>query len=93
MPQELRIKPVLNGWIVQAGCQTLVYSDPVVMADEFRDWLKNPAQVEGKYTKLMQARGIGPTDCGDQVNSSAPQAPRDLYPPQRELSPAERSVR
>lgn len=60
MPQELKIMPVLNGFIVHAGCQVLVFNDPDKLAGEFAEWLKQPEQVEKRYRELMEKKGLCP---------------------------------
>jgi hypothetical protein len=58
MPQELVIRSVLNGWIVSAGCQTLVFNDADDFGGEFLEWLRDPTKVEGEYQKRMRERGL-----------------------------------
>jgi len=74
MPQELRITPVLNGFIVVAGCQTLVYDNPDKIITDFAEWVRNPNQIEGRFGKLMEVKGLRnsppelyatATECGD----------------------------
>ena len=59
MPQNLQITPVLNGWIVQAGCQTVVYTDSAKIVAEFCEWLSNPDAIENRYKNLMKQKGLG----------------------------------
>lgn len=60
MPRELNIRPVLNGFIVNVGCQTLVFSEPGQLIAEFAAWVNKPAEIEAKYEKMMVDRGLIP---------------------------------
>lgn len=74
MPQELRITPVLNGFIVQAGCQTLVYDNPDKIITDFAEWVRNPNQIEARFGKMMEVKGLRNTPPPECVTSpSAPQ--------------------
>lgn len=53
MPQQLRITKVLNGHIVEAGCQTLVFNNPSEFAAEMVAWINDPEKAEEKYRKMM----------------------------------------
>lgn len=53
MPQTLQITKVLNGHIVQAGCQTLVFNNPDEFSAEMVAWIRDPEAVEAKYRKMM----------------------------------------
>lgn len=46
---EIRINRVANGWIVTAGCQTLVFTNPQHFSDELRKWIYDPDRVEKEY--------------------------------------------
>ncbi len=60
MPQELTIRVVLNGWVIQAGCQTVVFNDKAAFLTEFSKWLEDPQGTEKRYTEKMQERGLYP---------------------------------
>ena len=60
MPQELQITPVLNGFIVRAGCQTLVYDSTDKIITDFSDWVCDPQKIEKRYMELMEKKGICP---------------------------------
>ena len=49
MTRELRIIPVLNGWIVDVGCQRVVFTDREVMAREMMEYYRNPDETEKRY--------------------------------------------
>lgn len=47
MIRELTIKPVLNGYVVQAGCQQLVFNTPEALCDNLLKYYNNP-EIEEK---------------------------------------------
>lgn len=47
----LKITPVLNGWVVQCGCQTVVFTSLLVMTGEIQRYFQNPVEVEAEYLK------------------------------------------
>lgn len=51
MSRPITITPVANGFIVQAGCLTLVFANRVELADELRRWVTAPDVVEEQYQK------------------------------------------
>ena len=46
---KITIEGVLNGWIVNVGCQTVVFDDEKVMLEEIGHYIKHPEEVEKKY--------------------------------------------
>jgi len=46
---ELTIRPALNGWIVRAGCQELIFSDREFMLNQVNEYLQQPDVVEKRY--------------------------------------------
>lgn len=59
---EIRIQKVTNGWIVNAGCMTLVFDDAAKLGTELTRWLQDPGRVEREYTLKYQggpAQAIG----------------------------------
>lgn len=46
---EIRIKPVLNGFIVNVGCQTVVFNTAERLCEELIRYAKNPFEVEREY--------------------------------------------
>jgi len=71
MPQELIITPVLNGFIVRAGCQTLVYDSADKIKMDFAEWVNDPQKIEQRYMDQMTKKGGMPPMCIQQ-----PMAPR-----------------
>lgn len=49
MAREINIRPVLNGFVCQIGCQTVVFDDTKHMAKEIERYYKNPEKVEQEY--------------------------------------------
>lgn len=44
--RRVTVNAVLNGWTVQCGCQTLVYTDPDKLTGDLRDYLRDPKAKE-----------------------------------------------
>lgn len=44
--RSVTVNAVLNGWTVQCGCQTLVYTDPDKLTGDLRDYLRDPKAKE-----------------------------------------------
>ncbi len=49
--KTVTIKPVLNGWIVKVGCQTVVFEKLNTMLDELRRYIEYPEETEKRYEK------------------------------------------
>lgn len=49
MVRSLTIKPVLNGWIVEAGCQTLVYANLHELSADLVRYYSDPDAVEKEF--------------------------------------------
>lgn len=49
MLREIRITPVLNGWIVRIGCQKVVFDDLAKMTKEIGEYFVNPDRAEKRY--------------------------------------------
>jgi hypothetical protein len=48
---RIQIQPVLNGFVCQVGCQTVVFNDPDKMALEIARYYKNPKKVESEFVE------------------------------------------
>ena len=59
MIRDLNIHPVLNGFVVQVGCQTLVFKKLAHMTAEIERYYGNPEQVEKEYiaTAVNKTKG------------------------------------
>jgi hypothetical protein len=53
--RRVTIWTVLNGWILEVGCQQVVFVDMSVMLSELGRYLSSPAEVEAEY--LSRAKG------------------------------------
>ena len=56
--RSVTVNAVLNGWTVQCGCQTLVYTDPDKLVGDLRDYLNDPkakekAMIESAVNKRL----------------------------------------
>lgn len=49
MTREIHIRPVLNGYIVTVGCQTVVFTSPAVLTAELLRYYNNPDKVAKEY--------------------------------------------
>lgn len=62
MFRPLTITAVLNGWVVQCGCQTLVFQDRNQLTSELDAYLKDPQATEARFLKTAvnkEHTGIG----------------------------------
>jgi hypothetical protein len=67
--REVKISPVLNGWIVTVGCQSVVFQDREVMIGEVDRYIGDPDKVEKEYMAKAKNKmdsdvetGIDPLD-------------------------------
>ena len=51
MMREIRIKPVLNGFIVTVGCQQVVFPSVETLVSAFKRYQKDPEKVEKEFTE------------------------------------------
>jgi|GEM_PF-3554782 len=51
MLRPITINPVLNGFVVQFGCQQLAYTDTTKMLGDLGDYLREPEETEKKLLK------------------------------------------
>lgn len=49
MVRDIIIKPVLNGFVCQVGCQTVVFNDLGEMTSLIKGYYKNPEEVEKEF--------------------------------------------
>lgn len=55
--REVRIQPVLNGFMVQVGCQSLVFNRIEDVADNLVAYQKDPAGIEKKFVQACVNKG------------------------------------
>lgn len=64
LPYALTINSVTNGYIVSAGCMTLVFNDPAALQTEISRYLANPRAVVEEYEKRFNVpHAAEQTDC------------------------------
>lgn len=73
MTRDINIHPVLNGFIVTVGCQSVVFDNVDKLIEELREYCLKPEVTEKRYTgfainrDLMNTppptRSIDPPDC------------------------------
>ena len=49
--RELIIQPVLNGYIVRVGCQTIVFDSREKLIAAFVEYLNKPEEMTARYLK------------------------------------------
>ncbi|HAX98967.1 MAG TPA: hypothetical protein DCY12_08825 [Candidatus Atribacteria bacterium] len=49
MAREIKIKPVLNGFIVNVSCKEVVFIDIKTLGKEIERYYRNPEEVEKEY--------------------------------------------
>ena len=58
MTREIKITPVLNGFVCTVGCQKVVFNDIVDMCENIATYYRNPSKVEKEF--LEKAVNDGP---------------------------------
>ena len=51
MLRTIKINAVLNGFVVDVGCQKLVYTSVDSLLQDLKDYLTNPKEVEARFIK------------------------------------------
>lgn len=51
MTREITITPVLNGFVVQVGCQRVVFDSVKDMTSQIKRYYKNPDQIEKEFVE------------------------------------------
>lgn len=90
-PREIIIIPVLNGFLVQIGCQKVVVNSIRDLTEGIRDYYANPAETEKRWisNKLNDT-----LECpAGQPEQYLTQAPTCNAVPEREFSATERLLR
>ena len=90
MFREITIRAVLNGWIVQCGCQTVVYQERNQLVSDLDAYLKDPKATEERFLKASVnhqhlggiAGVLGGTRAVGQPNDAAYQASTSQAPPE-----------
>ncbi len=59
---NVTITPVLNGWSVKVGCQTVVFENADRLLNELRCWLADPQSTQKRFqSDSINARFINDT--------------------------------
>lgn len=66
MLRRITIAPVLNGFIVEVGCQTLAYTNPDKLLTDLGQYLSNPEETE---KRLIETEGINRRHTLEQARS------------------------
>lgn len=84
MFRPLTITAVLNGWIVQCGCQTVVYQERNQLVSDLDAYLKDPVATEERFLKSSVNRAL--TADGRPVGADcAPTPMRELVNHRRDV--------
>jgi hypothetical protein len=59
MVRELHITPVLNGFVVKVGCQTVVFRDVESLGEAITKYYHNPKLIEENYIKFAVNKMMG----------------------------------
>lgn len=75
MIREIKITPVLNGFVCKVGCQTVVFTSIVEMTKSIESYYKNPEAVEKIYiaeaiNKMNEGPVCAPGPCEESVGES-----------------------
>jgi hypothetical protein len=57
--QTIKIKPAVNGWIVEIGCSTFVAEDKAKMLKEISDYIADPEGEEKKHLSNAKNKRSG----------------------------------
>lgn len=56
MTREITITPVLNGWSIRVGCQTVVFEDKAAMLLALSQYYDKPEQTEKEFMERAKNR-------------------------------------
>lgn len=85
--REINIRPALNGWVCQVGCQTIVFNDKGHMLGEIGRYIDDPKAIEAEYWKHSPNKQLKPEPCPEPTASyreaEQPRAEREPLRPNR----------
>ncbi len=58
--REINIRPALNGWVCQIGCQTIVFNDKTHMLNEIGRYIDDPKAIEAEYWRHSPNKQLKP---------------------------------
>lgn|SRR5262245_26352838 len=92
-PRTIQIVPVLNGFLVHCGCQSVVMKTPDELGNAITEYYKDPLRMEALYLKnkvndTLDNGPINPDACGTIVRcETQPQCETPRIPePARQLT-------
>ncbi len=89
--REVRIEPVLNGWIVRVGCASVVAMSKEAMLSEIGRYIDDPEAVEKEYAANAVNQGTYQPD-GGAVPQSEPSMQEESRPDSGEDCPPANAV-
>lgn len=73
--RSIKIEPALNGFIVQAGCQTVVFESVDALLNKLHDYLTDPAKTEKEFVaSAINRKYTMPQEVCDSAGPAAGQA-------------------
>lgn len=81
MTREIRIVPVLNGYICEVECQRIVFQSRNDLVTALNRYYTNPEEVEKEYTAnaVNKMRGVPePTPEGQRIPGGIQREPRTM---------------
>jgi hypothetical protein len=73
MTREIKITPVLNGFVCQVGCQTVVFESVSELALNIERYYRNPDAVEKEFiTRAVNKRAVNKTMDGLDAVAAGP---------------------
>lgn len=84
MIRNIQIQPVLNGFVVSVGCQTIVFSNKETMVSQLSDYLDDPEITEKKFVaKACNRKHTLLDTIGANQMTEAPSHPMSAFEPSR----------
>ena len=68
MTREIIIRPVLNGYVAQVGCQHVCFTDKQTMLTALSEYYDKPEEVEKRWLERAvnkMSEAPRPADCGN----------------------------
>ena len=80
IPRTITIKPVLNGYVVRVGCQSLAFTSREDLLNNLKSYLSDPTKTETAYLTGCMHRDLvkAPTPLNDPLETAC--EPERPYP-------------
>ena len=65
--RDINIHPVLNGYVVKVGCQTVVFGGKLALVRALESYLENSEKVEQQYLKEAVNPQVVPAEAPQTV--------------------------